>query len=82
MHWLAAHAWKITNPIDSESMIRKEMNLAMHGINCSFKVRKSLSILLPHFITSWITNSGEEVLHNPFENGKKVYYSENMRHIV
>lgn len=52
MHWLAAHAWKITNPIDSESMIRNEMNLAMHGINCSFKVRKSLSILLPHFITS------------------------------
>ena len=35
-----------------------------------FKCKKTLFILLPHFFTSCITNSGEEVLHDPFENGK------------
>ena len=35
-----------------------------------FKYKKTLFILLPHFFTSCITNSGEEVLHDPFENGK------------
>ena len=61
----------ITNPINSESMIRKEMDLDMDVINCSLYVRKSLLILLLHFLTSCSTSSDEEVLHDPFENGKK-----------
>lgn len=56
---------------DSESMTRMGMGLAIASMNCSIKVRKCLFILLLYFINLCITNLGEEVLHDHFDNVKK-----------
>lgn len=59
------------NEINSESIVRKEMDLATAGISCSGKVRISLSIAWSSFLILHITNLGEEVNHDPSTNGTK-----------
>ena len=52
-------------------MIREEIDFSTDGMNYSLKLRKNIFILLPCFLTLYITNSGKEVLHNSFEIGKR-----------
>ena len=68
-------SWKRKNAINSKSMIRKEINLAIAGANSSSKVRNVLHVLSYHYnlSTSHVTNSGEETHHEPFNNCKKQF---------